>query len=75
MLWQIFGTKLEEMRLGWEAVPHEELCDVFSLSDIIRVIQSMSIAQCRWNFGGNSEENILFCRRMCKCENNIKINP
>jgi hypothetical protein len=73
VLWQIFGTKMEGMRRGWEVVHHEELCDVRSLSDIIKVIQSMSTVQCRWDFVGKFEGNILLCRYMYKCENNIKM--
>ena len=47
VLWQIFGPKREEVRRGWEVVPHEELCDIHILSDAIRAIQSLGIAQCR----------------------------
>jgi hypothetical protein len=40
VLKRIFGSKRHEVMGGWRKLQNEELCDVYSLSSIIRMIKS-----------------------------------
>jgi hypothetical protein len=45
MLWRIFGPKTNEVTGGWRKLYNEELCNLYSLPNIIRMIKSRRM---RW---------------------------
>jgi hypothetical protein len=44
-LWRIFGPEGEEVAVGWRRMRNEELCNLYTSPDIIRVIK---LRRMRW---------------------------
>jgi hypothetical protein len=86
VLRRIFGPKREEVAVGWRGPRNEELRNVYTSPNIIRVSKSSRV---RWaghiaRMGamiiaysvlvGKPEENIPLERRKCRWGNNIRID-
>jgi len=86
VLRRIFGPKREEIKVGWRKLHNEELRDLYSLPDILRVVKSRRM---RWAghvacMGeGRGVHRVLVEKREGKrqlgrsrrrCEHNIKMD-
>jgi hypothetical protein len=47
VLRRIFGPKRDEMAGGWRKLHNKELCDLYSLPSIIRIIKSRRVGWAR----------------------------
>jgi hypothetical protein len=85
MLMRIFGPRREEMAGGCRKLQNEELCNLYSSSDIVRIISKRirwashvtRIEKVRNSYKilvGNPERKIQLGRSRSRCEDNIKID-